>query len=125
MTDFGRRLGGGRRSADRRVTPLPCLTTTVAARVGATLHDISRTGARLCGSTLPPVGEQLVLKVGDVEAMAIVRWAQPGQCGVEFDSGVATSDILALERQAETNRLMQLTPEQSLAMQQWVFAVSR
>ena len=124
MKVFGKRTGGGRRSADRRVTPLPCLATTVGSARGATLQDVSSTGARLCGTALPKVNEQLVLKVGAVEAFAVVRWAEAGQCGIAFEKPLSTEAIASLEREAEEIRLMRLTPDQSMAMQQWVLAIS-
>jgi hypothetical protein len=73
---------------------------------------------------LPRVDEQLVLKVGDVEAFAVVRWAEPGQCGIEFEKCLSTNAVESLAREAEKIRLMRLTPDQSMAMQQWVLAIS-
>lgn len=124
MAVFGKRSGGGRRSADRRVAPLPCIATTVGSVRGATLHDISCTGARICGPTLPKVDEQLVLKVGNVEAFAVVRWSEPEQCGIEFEKLLSSDALASLTSEAETIRLMRLTPDESLAMQQWVLAIS-
>lgn len=73
---------------------------------------------------MPKVDEQLVLKVGNVEAFAVVRWSEPEQCGIEFEKLLSSDALASLTSEAETIRLMRLTPDESLAMQQWVLAIS-
>lgn len=100
MIAFGKRLGGGRRSADRNAVPLMAVLTTVAHSQAICLVDLSCTGARLRGAVLPAKGEELMLSVGRLRAFATVVWAKPGQCGVRFDLPLGSADVMQVRSQA-------------------------
>jgi hypothetical protein len=62
----------------------------------ATIVDISRTGARLCGDVLPTVGQQVNFRAENVHASADVVWSDLGACALEFDTPIAISEVQRL-----------------------------
>ena len=72
---FGKCQGGGRRRAARG--KYPCIVTyrTLLRFDSAFLIDVSKTGARLRGETLPGVGEDLVLNIEGQSTFATVAWS--------------------------------------------------
>jgi hypothetical protein len=63
----------------------------------ATVIDISRTGARLSGSVLPLVGQQVTFTAETVRAAADVVWCEPGSCAIEFDTPIAIVEVQRLQ----------------------------
>lgn len=100
MRAFGKKPGGGRRSADRDCAPLTAVFTTVAYSRSVRLVDLSCSGAKLHGAVLPEIGEEFVLSVGRLRAFATVVWAEQGQCGVKFDLPLDPADLGFLHREA-------------------------
>jgi hypothetical protein len=71
--------------------------STQAGHCQVSLIDISRTGARLAGATLPPAGEQLTFRADNVLAQADVVWSELGMCAVEFDTPIAVAEVQRLQ----------------------------
>lgn len=86
----------GRRSAPRAHAPALALLSLPAGDYHATIIDISRTGARLCGDILPAVGQAVAFKADNVSAIANVVWRELGACAVEFDTPIAISEVQRL-----------------------------
>ena len=125
MREFGKREGGGRRSAARQRAPLPAVISTVDGSRVATLVDISCTGARLRGSVLPRPGEDLVIRIEKVQAFATVVWWNDGECGVTFDMPICAEEIDILRDEAGLTSLANLTLEEKLALDDWTTGKAR
>ena len=123
MTVFGKRMGGGRRSAARREGPLIAVLTTLKASHSAVLADISATGARLRAAQLPDMGEVLTLRIDAVEAFGAVIWVEAGECGIAFDRPLAPDEEQLLRQKvAETHGL---PPDIKAAYDNWVVGCGR
>src|SRR5688572_19233357 len=123
MTVFGKRMGGGRRSAARREGPLIAVLTTLKASHSAVLADISATGARLRAAQLPDMGEVLTLRIDAVEAFGAVIWVEAGECGIAFDRPLAPDEEQLLRQKvAETHGL---PPDIKAAYDSWVLGCAR
>ena len=120
MTEFGKRKGGGRRSASRQSAPLIATVSTVLQTHRATLVDISSTGARLVGSELPNPGEHFMLRIEATQAFAIVMWSHEDQRGVRFETPLADDEVESLRREAGSPSLASFSPEERLALDDWI-----
>jgi hypothetical protein len=92
MSTFGKCGGGGRRVAKRLKAPLVTVVATVKESRPAVLDDLSATGARLHGSSLPDPGEDLLITVEGVHAFGTVAWADGDQRGIAFESPLAAGE---------------------------------
>ena len=123
MTVFGKRMGGGRRSAARREGPLIAVLTTLKGSHSAVLADISATGARLRATQLTDMGEVLTLRIDAVEAFGAVIWVEAGECGIAFDRPLAPDEEQLLRQKvAETHGL---PPDIKAAYDSWVLGCAR
>ena len=86
LNTFGKRGGGGRRSAQR--SPLRTMTQLVSLsqRQTAEVLNVSQNGAKLAVEKAPEVGAEvfLVLPTGDMYARVV--WETGSECGLEFES---------------------------------------
>jgi hypothetical protein len=96
MRKFGASQAMGRRSVPRTQAPTIAVLSVDAAHYHATIVDISRTGARLCGDDLPVVGDQVTFGADKVNAVGAVVWRDLGACAVEFDTPIAISEVQRL-----------------------------
>ena len=122
---FGKRGGGGRRSAARANTPLTASVITVGDTHRTALVDISATGARLRGSNLPKKGSELFIKVGSIEPFAKVVWSKRSECGVEFGTPISERELERVRREAKLASSVGLTPEQRQAQDDWMLGLAR
>jgi hypothetical protein len=116
MTVFGKRNGGGRRSASRSAGPLIAVFTTLRESHSAVLADISSTGARLRGARLPQIGEELLISIDEVRAFGSVIWAEVDECGIAFDCPLAAEEKLLRQKVVETHGL---PPDIKAAYDNW------
>ena len=93
MRTFGTCIVRGRRSVPRVQTPLIAKLYTPVANHSAILTDLSRTGARLRGETLPGLGKQLIFQAAKVRVAGQVAWVSGDQRGVEFDTPIAADEV--------------------------------
>jgi hypothetical protein len=106
MGEFGKRKGGGRRSAARTPVPLIAVVTTLQESRSAVLADVSSTGARLRGRNLPMEQEDLFIAVDGLSVFGTVAWADGDERGVSFDAPLNPDDEAVLRQQiAETQGL--------------------
>lgn len=96
MRLFGNSHAGGRRSVPRAQAPLPTVLSTTVGDYQVALINISRTGARLQGKFLPAVGQQVSFRAADVHACAEIVWCDADTCAVEFDTPIASPEVLRL-----------------------------
>jgi hypothetical protein len=64
----------------------------------ALLADISQEGCCLHGTGLPDVGQDVLLKAGDVGLFGQIVWKGDGKSGVEFDQTISQGDLKDLRR---------------------------
>jgi hypothetical protein len=120
---FGKRHGGGRRTAEREVAPAVARFTTVTKSHGAVLVDLSTTGARLRSSELPVKGEELMVAVETIRAFGSVAWVRGDQFGVAFDVPISLADVRRLK--GKLARCAGLPPEMTAAMDDWSTGLAR
>ena len=96
MSSFGKRNGGGRRSARREPAPLCAVFTTITRSHRAFVIDVSTTGVRLRGEDLPCAGEPLEISIEAVHSFGYVMWSDGGECGIEFDQPLSAADVTLL-----------------------------
>lgn len=125
MRGFGRRVGGGRRSAMRSSLLLPGMVLGVASSKSAVVVDVSRTGARLRVSDLPPDGKDLILRMGKVERLAQVKWKRGDICGVEFDEPLTSLEFFKLEQLNNVPAPSNLDASERLAFAEWQIGLMR
>lgn len=56
------------------------------------VRNLSESGAMIDGAALPAVGAHLILRRGDLSAVAIVMWHEGARCGIKFENVVASVD---------------------------------
>jgi len=123
MSVFGKRSGGGRRTARREPAPAVAVVTTVTESHGAVMVDLSTTGARLRSPEAPELNEELMLTVESTRAFGRVAWIRGNQFGIEFDDPLAPLDVMKIR-----GKLMKsagLAPEMSAAMDDWNTGLAR
>ena len=85
--------GDPKRVVPRAQAPLVAVVATEMREHRVALIDVSRSGARLAGKSLPEVGEQLTFRAEDVKAYGEVVWSVGGTCAVEFDTPIAAVEV--------------------------------
>ena len=90
----------------RRVLPrvevsLAASALAIARSRSVVVTDISLEGAKLDGRDLPPAGEDMLMVVGSLDAMATVVWSAGNKCGVQFDEAIADETIAQMKREAD------------------------
>ena len=122
---FGKRQGGGRRSAKRVGAPQPAVLITMSDRHRALLFNISRTGARLRSEYTPTEGTELFLQVGELDVYAKVVWRRGDECGLQFDREIRDWDIELLHYEASRGTKATLNPAEKGGADDWVAGVAR
>lgn len=123
MVAFGKSSGGGRRGAVREAAPLTVHLNSLSTTYQAVLVDISATGARLSGRTLPPQGEELYFNVSGLRLFALVRWASGSEVGLQFYEPLLQAEVIAIRREVVKGGGLQ--PAFRDAMEDWVLGVAR
>lgn len=83
---FGKRVDGpgGRRRASRSPTSMRAQLTTPTNSIEAWIIDMSSTGAKLRSTSVPEVGQSVLVRVGSLEAFGTVAWTAQDSCGISF-----------------------------------------
>jgi hypothetical protein len=86
---FGKRIDGpaGRRRFRRNAAVIRGQVVTQSDSFDVTLVDVSNTGAKMHGSSLPEIGQPVTVRIGPMEAAGTVAWSEGGLCGVQFATG--------------------------------------
>lgn len=90
-----------------------------------TLLEVSRTGARVQGTRLPPVGSDVIVRWRAVDAFGRVVWAADGRSGIQFDEPISVRDVLAFRTAAAASANSKHTPDELQAMSDWVNGTAR
>jgi hypothetical protein len=123
MSSFGKRKGGGRRSAARLSAPLIAVVTTFRESRSAVLVDVSSTGAKLRGRNLPAVSEDLFVTIDGTMAFGTVAWEDGDERGVAFDEPLRPGDEARLRDKVAHSR--GLPPEFRQAFEDWTQGLAR
>jgi hypothetical protein len=123
MSTFGKSKGGGRRSAPRTTAPLIALVTTLKDTFSAVLVDLSSTGARLRGRSLPGVDREMFITIDGVIGFGTIVWSKGDERGVEFDPALSASDVARLRQKIA--QAAGLPPEIKAAFEDWTAGVAR
>ena len=115
---FGKREGGGRRGAPREAAPLLAVYTTVTQTHEVVLVDVSTSGARLRGPSVPEVGEELSVIMETIKAFGTVAWVERPEFGVAFDAPLPGKALERLREQVK--RGAGFSPEVKAAIDGWV-----
>ncbi len=83
------------RRAPRFPTKLKAVLHIGRQRLPIVIGDISRTGALILGSGMPPKGQRVALIAQGLEVTGTVMWRDEAGCGVDFHEMV---DPLAIVR---------------------------
>lgn len=97
----------GRREP-RLATRIAATLQTTTARRPVGLINLSADGAMVEGAELPPVGLDVRLTCGQLDAIGVVRWVENGRCGLAFDEPVAASLV---ERYHQASRALAASPD--------------
>lgn len=89
---FGNRQTAGamreKRRARRANVNAPAVVQTTAARLHATIVNISASGARLVASDCPPSRQDVQIVVNGVRLFGRIAWRRDKAFGVKFDDGI-------------------------------------
>jgi hypothetical protein len=90
-----------RRAFPRLPVVLAASALAIARSRSVVVTDLSLEGAQLGGRDLPPAGDDLLMLVGSLDAMATVVWREGDKCGVQFDEAIADETIVQMKREAD------------------------
>jgi len=93
MRVFGSSQATGRRIVPRAPAALAAALCTPAGNHSTVLIDLSRTGARLKGSSFPDEGEDVIFHAEKIRVAAELVWINGDECGVEFDTPIAADEV--------------------------------
>jgi len=124
---FGKRMDGpgGRRHAARAPVVLRGAMMTQCRAQSVILLDVSQTGARLKSADLPPTGQDVLVRIGPLEAFATVVWREPAECGVHFDVPIGVDEVELLRREGGPASLCRFDPDRALAAEDWASGLAR
>ncbi|HXH51857.1 MAG TPA: PilZ domain-containing protein [Sphingomicrobium sp.] len=108
MPTFGKRVDrpGGNRRTLREPVVLAAAALTLDRSRSVILEDLSSTGARLRGSSLPQDGDELLVKVGPIDVLASVAWTGQDECGITFDRPLDPSDIEQFKHEGQLRHVL-------------------
>jgi len=118
---FGKRLDvpGGQRKAGRSPVRLSASLQALNCSRPVTLLDVSNTGAKM---TMPePMyrGQEVWLKVSDVQIFGIVRWVRGYNCGIVFDAPLSDRQLAAFQSRGRTVAMDGVSREDQLGAEDW------
>jgi hypothetical protein len=104
---------------------LPATIDALSGLQHTSLLDISRDGACLAGEALPPVGKEVILRCGVVDAFGTVVWADGDHRGVLFDQPISARDLVAMRQVAVGAELSGITHDERQAAADWMNGLAR
>jgi PilZ domain len=98
MSCFGKSndLWHGRRAAARQRVMIVGSAVTLDGSKSILVENVSRSGAKLRGRRLPPLGKQVLVWMEGADALGHVAWTAFDQCGVAFDPPLEEGALAAL-----------------------------
>ena len=124
---FGKRIdgpGGHRRALRNSIMVRVAMSSRMHSQ-SVDLIDLSQTGAKLRGPGLPGKGQDVMINVGDLDALGKIVWRDDGQCGVLFDIALTESALAAVQLERGPSTLANLSHEELLAVGDWLGGLAR
>jgi hypothetical protein len=94
VENFANVSAGSKRSTKRARVLLAAKLQTPFGEIEARLRDLSRKGALLECSQVPPVGSEVVFARGATVVPARVAWTGAGRVGIEFHYMIDEQEVL-------------------------------
>ena len=104
---------------------LPALAEALSGRRNVRLLDLSRSGAKLEGADLPPVGKDIVLRCAGLDTFGTIVWAEADRCGIAFDEQIRLRDLVRLRDVAFAIDESDFTAEEIAAAADWTNGLAR
>jgi hypothetical protein len=120
---FGKRGGGGRRSAPREAAPLLAVYSTVTKSHEVVLVDVSSSGALLRGPNLPEAGDELFVSIENIKAFGTVARVDGHEFAIAFDRPLSAEELAILRK--KVNEGAGFSPEEKAAIDGWVLGRDR
>jgi hypothetical protein len=94
MSGFGKRVDvpGGRRRVTRREVAILGSAMTLEGSKSVVVEDLGPSGARLVGRHLPPPGQEILLRTGELAILGRVAWARHDHRGVIFQDPLESTE---------------------------------
>ena len=124
---FGKRIDrpGGSRRAVREGVMLPAAMMTTTDSVTVDLLDLSKTGAKLRGRSLPAPGQEVLVMLGWLEAFGSVIWRDEDECGIHFDVSLSDRAVSVVQGERGLASLRGVPGEALLAASDWQNGLAR
>jgi hypothetical protein len=121
MKGFGSRAGVARRQrqAERASVLMSASLVTMSAYQYPELLNISQTGAKLRGISLPAKGVTALFRIGGLQVLCRVVWANEAQCGVRFDEPITPRSLKQIQLDGAVE-LERLSPSEQEAKDDWI-----
>lgn len=97
----------------------------MSGRKRVSLLEVSLEGARLEGQGLPPVGRDVVLTCGPVDAFGTVIWATSDRRGIQFDRPISARELIELRNASVSAEQSGITPDEIQAIADWTNGLAR
>jgi hypothetical protein len=75
---------------------LPASVVTISAYQYFELIDLSATGAKLRGPTIPGLNKTALFRLNNIQVLCRVVWAGDEQCGIRFDEIIPAATLARL-----------------------------
>ena len=111
--------GGNRRRSPRASVILPASVVTMSAYQYFDLVNLSATGAKLRGSTLPTIGKIALFRLDGFQVLCTVMWTADDLCGVKFHELIPPGVLKHFYAMGRPT-LEMLTPDEEQACQRAV-----
>jgi hypothetical protein len=115
-------LGKGfsnRRRMDRASVLLEASVVTMSAYQYFELINLSATGAKLRGPSLPLVGRPALFRLNRFHVLCKVVWVKDQLCGVHFDEPIPPKVLAHFRETGSIAKLGMLTPDEKQAEEEW------
>jgi len=124
---FGNRIDqpGGSRRAVREGVMLPAAMMTTTDSASVDLLDLSKSGAKLRGLGLPPPGQEVLVRLGRLEAFGSIIWRDEDECGVHFDVALSERAVSIVNEERGLASLRGVPGEDLLAASDWENGLAR
>jgi PilZ domain len=106
-----------RRRSQRAAVVLPASVVTMSSYQYFELIDLSATGAKMRGPTIPPLGKTALFRLQSYQALCRVVWADNGVCGVRFDELIPARVLEELRGAGTAAKVGLLTPDKLQAVE--------
>jgi hypothetical protein len=126
-SEFGKRMDGpgGRRSAPRQPVLLRAALHTLQHSRGATLFDVSATGAQMSMPVPLKVGQEIWLSIPPAEIFGTIVWVKEDTCGIAFDEALDEGTVASFQARGKVMMVHGLSKDEMLGAEDWKDSLAR